>query len=74
MAEPNLDLIQTMIQRVLDGQRDLRDDMADVKRRLSSLELAVTQVHGDFAGQSMRIDRIETRLDRMERRLDIGDA
>lgn len=52
----------------------LTEDMADVKRRLTSLELQVAQLHGDFAGQSARIDRIEQRLDRIERRLDLTAA
>ena len=74
MVEASLEMIQAMVQRVLDGQSMLREDMADVKRRLSSLEMAVAQVHSDFAGQSMRIDRVEGRLERIERRLDVGDA
>jgi predicted nucleic acid-binding Zn-ribbon protein len=41
----------------------LADDMADVKQGLSSLEMKVSQIHGDFAGQSARIDRLENRLD-----------
>jgi hypothetical protein len=38
------------------------DDILDVKRRITSLELATSNVHGDFAGQSVRIDRLETRF------------
>jgi hypothetical protein len=50
----------------LDG---LREDMIDVKRRLTSVEASVSRLHGDFVGQSVRIDRIEGWLDRIERRL-----
>ena len=49
----------------------LREDMSDLKRRMSSLELAVSQIHGDFAGQSMRIDRVELRLSRIDDRLQL---
>ena len=74
MAEVTLDMPGQMMQRMLDGQRDLREDVHDIKRRLPSLEMAVAQVHSDFAGQSMRIDRLEGRLDRIERRLNLADA
>jgi tetrahydromethanopterin S-methyltransferase subunit G len=50
------------------------DDMRDVKARLTSLEGRVALLHGDFAGQSERIDRLEIRLDRIEKRLDIVTA
>ena len=74
MVEVSLEMIQAMVQRVLDGQSLLREDVNDVKRRLSSLEMSVAQIHADFAGQSMRIDRLETRLERIDRRLNLGDA
>lgn len=64
MADVSLDMIQAMVQRVLDGQSLLREDMSDVKRRLTSLEMSVAQIHADFVGQSMRIGR----------RLEIADA
>ncbi|CAK0739381.1 hypothetical protein CCP1ISM_10430002 [Azospirillaceae bacterium] len=54
------------------------DDLGDLKRRVTSLEGQVStmhtqaaQIHGDFAGQSIRIDRIEGRLERIEHRLDL---
>jgi hypothetical protein len=49
------------------------EDLLDVKRRITSLELATSQVHGDFAGQSIRIDRLEGRLSRIEQRLNLAD-
>lgn len=50
--------------RQIDEKIDhLSEDMQDVKRRITSLEAAVAMVHSDFAGQSMRIDRLEGRLD-----------
>ena len=58
--------------RYIRGRVDsLLEDMQDVKRRLTSLESQAAQLHGDFAGQSARIDRIEYRLDRIERRLEL---
>jgi hypothetical protein len=42
---------------------EVGEDLREVKRRLTSLEVSVANLHGDFAGQSGRIDRVENRLD-----------
>jgi hypothetical protein len=52
----------------------LSDDVADLKRRMTSLETQVALLHSDFANQSLRIDRIEMWLEKIERRLDLVDA
>jgi hypothetical protein len=36
--------------------------------------MQIATLHGDFAGPSLRINRIETRLERIERRLDLANA
>jgi tetrahydromethanopterin S-methyltransferase subunit G len=53
-------------------------DLGDIKHRLTSVEQQVAflqqqtgLLHGDFAGQSARIDRVDQRLERIERRLDL---
>ena len=39
MAEPvSLDLLQSMVQRVLDGQNLHREDIRNIRRRLSRIE------------------------------------
>ncbi len=54
------------------------EDVADIKRRLAALEVAVgnwaAAEMNRYANTAMRADRREERLDRMERRLDISDA
>lgn len=56
----------------------LREDMRDVKHRLTSMEGQVGQVlandQNHYAATMVRIDRIETRLERIERRLDLTEA
>jgi hypothetical protein len=37
-------------------------ELSAIKERLTSLDAKVALLHGDFAGQSVRIDRIELRL------------
>jgi hypothetical protein len=59
--------LDAKLDQVVEAQRDHG-------RRLTSIDLAITQLHGDYAGQSIRIDRLEARLDRIERRLEISDA
>ncbi|MGD0105597.1 MAG: hypothetical protein ABSC06_16370 [Rhodopila sp.] len=61
--------------RRMDGKLDrLVENIADLGRRVTSLETKVALLHGDFAAQSERIDRVELRLERIERRLDIVHA
>jgi predicted nuclease with TOPRIM domain len=74
MAEEPINLVLEHLRALRGDVTLLREDMQDVKRRLTSLEVAVAQIHGDFAGQSVRIDRLEDRLSRIEQRLEIGHA
>ena len=80
MAEPNLELLQAMVQRVLDRQAEHSDEFKEVKARLASLERAVLGIRSDMVGHAHvdanlqdQIDRVSTRLDRVERRLDIAE-
>jgi hypothetical protein len=61
--------------RRLDGKMDrLAESVIDLSGRVTSLEGQVALLHGDFAGQSARKDRIENRLECIERRLDLVDT
>lgn len=53
---------------------ELRADVRDIRGRLTSIEVSAANLHGDFAGQSGRIDRLESRLERIENRLDLRNA
>ena len=68
-----LDFPREQFARVNTKLDNLASGQLDLARRVSSLEAQVALVHGDFANQSMRIDRIEQKLDRIERRLDLVD-
>src|SRR6267154_250620 len=71
--DPNTIVLKLL--RRLDVKMDrIFVEIQDVKRRITSLEGQVALLHGDFAGQSIRIDRIEERLDRIETRLGLIDA
>jgi predicted nucleic acid-binding Zn-ribbon protein len=69
-----LDYLREQFARVHIKLDRLTDDVANLKVRMTSVETQVALLHGDFANQSGRLDRIENRLDRIERRLDLADA
>ena len=57
MAEPQLELIQSMLQRVLDNQRQQSDDIrsltlrvASIEQRLGLMSAEIAGIHGDIAG------------------------
>lgn len=66
-----LDFMREQFAHVHTKLDNLAAGQMDVSRRVTSLEGQVALVHGDFANQPIRLDRIEQRLDRMDRRLDL---
>ena len=61
MAEPvSLDLLQSMVQRVLDGQNLHREDIRNIRRRLSRIEhwlASIESAAGPAGGFSNRSPR-----------------
>jgi outer membrane murein-binding lipoprotein Lpp len=74
MSDAPDNLILVYLRRMDDKLDSLTSSVADLARRVTSLESKVALLHGDFAAQLERIDRIEVRLDRIERRLEIVTA
>ena len=74
MTEVSLEMIQRMVQKVLDSQGTIVDALNDLKTRVTSMEAQAAALHGDFAGQSARMDKIEVRLARIERRLELAEV
>jgi uncharacterized membrane protein YccC len=78
MAEPSLEMLQSMMQRMLDGQRRLSEDVGELKQRMPTIEIQVGSLvaaeQSHYAQTMQRLDRFEGRLDRIDRRLDIADA
>ena len=69
MAEPNLELLQAMVQRVLDGQARHDGEFREVKHRLTTLELSVAGVRRDFALMSEQQAMSSLRTDTLEDRI-----
>lgn len=45
MPEPSLELLIQMVQKILESQRDIREDVREIKTRLGRLETEVAQLH-----------------------------
>ncbi len=66
---------------VLEHLRAIRSDTADLKNRITNIELQITAMGQQLAGLTTavyaihgnRIDRIESQLDRINRRLELQD-
>ena len=74
---PTLDFLRrpdSKMDGLAEDMRDMKNRLASVEKRLAGVERSVAMVHGDFAGQSRRIDRLEARLERIEQRLALRDA
>ncbi len=74
MPEASLEPLTHMVEKVLDTQRQSREDIREIKTRLGRLESDVASLHVFLAEQSVRLDRFGDRLERIERRLEIADA
>jgi hypothetical protein len=65
--------------RRLDAKMDrVLEDTVDVRHRLTTLEIQVSQFASTeashYAGTALRLDCVEQRLDRIERRLDLVET
>lgn len=81
MVEPSFELIQAMLQKVLDGQREHSNDFREVKLRLGELQSSVAGLRRDqaldaevSAHPQAQFDRLREEVDRIKRRLDLADA
>lgn len=71
-------LVLEHLRHIRGGLDALREDVRDVKHRLTTLEIQVTNLaatkSSHYAGLAIRMDRTDDRLDRIERRLEIIPA
>jgi hypothetical protein len=65
MTDEPENIMLVLLRRIDDKVDRLVGDVQDLKQRMTLVEI-------QLAGQSVRIDRIETRLDRIERRLELS--
>ena len=54
MPDASLELLMTMVQRVLDSQREAREDVREIKTRLGRLESEVASLHAHSMPPAVR--------------------
>ncbi len=74
MSTETENLVVEILRRIQSDLASVKLDMVDIKHRMSSIELHIGELSSSFAGQSLRIDRLDERLARIERRLELQDT
>ena len=59
MADEPDNLIVRYLRKLDEKVERALDDLRKIKQQLSSVEVSVAHLHGDFAAQSGRIDKLE---------------
>jgi hypothetical protein len=62
--------IESNLDRVGEDVRDLNRRMVSLLEQLEALHVGAGDLRGGFAGQLVRLERIDARLERIERRLE----
>jgi hypothetical protein len=73
LSDEPASLVPRLLRRI-DDIGDLKGWVTLLEERTSRVQAELASIHSDFAGQSVRIDRIEGRLERIERRLDLSET
>lgn len=71
VAEPD-NLVLEHLRALRSDVATIREDVREVKSRITSLEHSVAGIHSDIADLNGRHDRILDRIERIERRPDFG--
>jgi tetrahydromethanopterin S-methyltransferase subunit G len=78
MSDEPENLVLNLLRAIRADVTEIRADLQEVKRRLTTLEIQVGNLvateESHYAQVMQRMDRHEARLDRMERRLELVDA
>lgn len=78
MSDEPDNVVLILLRRIDAKVDEMRADLAEVKQRLTTLEIQVGNLvateQSHYAQVMLRMDRHEMRLDRIERRLDLTEA
>jgi hypothetical protein len=76
MAEQTvtLEFMQAMMERILDGQRTIRGDIAELRADAIEIKERLAFLEGGYASLSRRVDRIGGDVDLIKRRLSLAEA
>jgi len=67
-------LVLEQLRLIRKAQEEMREDILDIKIRLSATERHLGEVQLQLAALNSRMDRMDERLARVERRLGLVDA
>ena len=70
MVEPSLEMVQTMLQRVLDLLRLHTTRFDDVDARLTRVELGLAAIRCENVSDAEEVARIQACFDRVNHRID----
>ena len=73
MSDERADLILNLLRGIRAKLDEHDQKFEEVITRLGRVEREVANLHGDFAGLSVRMDNLDRRVGRIERRLDLVD-
>jgi predicted nucleic acid-binding Zn-ribbon protein len=71
MTEATENLVLELLRKIRASQERMEQDVADLKARISSVEIVLGQQQIQLAALNGRMDRFDERLGRIERRLDL---
>jgi archaellum component FlaC len=74
MTEETTNLVLEHLKHIRRVGDETREDMADVKLRVSAIEEHIGQMQIQFGGLNRRMDRFDERLTRVERRLELTET
>ena len=74
MTDDVENLVLEQLRLIRKSQEEMREDILDIKIRLSATERHLGEVQLQLAALNSRMDRIDERLARVERRLGLVDA
>jgi hypothetical protein len=81
MAEVHADIVLEHLPHIRGSVDGLREDMREIKGRLTALELGLAAVRREIAGLAeadahlgAKTDRLSERIERIERRFDLAPA
>jgi hypothetical protein len=71
MTEETESMVLELLRRMRSSMVRMVREMAAIRSRMTGIVISASQMAGQLASQSLRLDRLEERIGRIERRLDL---
>jgi len=73
MSETTESIMLEILKNLQSGQNIIKEDVHDIKTRITSLERSVAGLFTDQMEQHARFDKMNDRISRIEKRLEINE-